>query len=125
MPEMDIDFAAVLTKWSSWTPRTCTSPSGAPPMVRVRGELQALDGYPQLTSKDTRDIIYSILSNDQRKRLEQEWQVDFSYSVPRMGRFRVNAYMQRASVGGGVPPDPVRDQVGRPARACRPWSTSS
>ena len=92
---------------------------GAPPMVRVRGELQALDGYPQLTSKDTRDIVYAILSNDQRKRLEKEWQVDFSYSVPRMGRFRVNAYMQRASVGAAfrLIPSEIKsvDQLGLPA----------
>ncbi|MFL5981459.1 MAG: type IV pilus twitching motility protein PilT [Gaiellaceae bacterium] len=72
---------------------------GAPPMVRIRGELRALEGYSPLNSKDTRDVIYAILSNDQRKKLEQEWQVDFSYSVPSQGRFRVNAYMQRASIG--------------------------
>ena len=113
---MDIDFAEVLTEVVELNASDLHLTVGAAPMVRVRGELQALDNYPQMSSKDTRDIIYSILSNDQRKKLEQEWQVDFSYSVPRMGRFRVNAYMQRASVGGGVPPDPVRDQVGRPAR---------
>ena len=99
MPEMDIDFAAVLTQVVELNASDLHLTVGAAPMVRVRGELQALGDYPQMTSKDTRDIVYSILSNDQRKRLEQEWQVDFSYSVPRMGRFRVNAYMQRASVG--------------------------
>jgi twitching motility protein PilT len=92
---------------------------GAPPMVRVRGELRALENYPQLSSKDTRDIVYSILSNDQRKRLEEEWQVDFSYSVPRFGRFRVNAYMQRASVGAAfrLIPSEIKsvDQLGLPA----------
>jgi twitching motility protein PilT len=71
---------------------------GAPPIVRVRGQLQRLEG-PPLNSQDTRELIYSILTNDQRKRLEVEWQVDFSYSVPNLGRFRVNAYMQRASIG--------------------------
>jgi twitching motility protein PilT len=71
---------------------------GAPPVIRVRGQLQRLEG-PPLTPQDTRDLVYSILSNDQRKKLETEWQVDFSYSVPNLGRFRVNAYMQRASIG--------------------------
>jgi twitching motility protein PilT len=71
---------------------------GAPPTVRVRGQLQGLDMSP-LTSQDTRELVYSILTNDQRKRLETDWQVDLSYSVPNLGRFRVNAYVQRASIG--------------------------
>jgi twitching motility protein PilT len=96
---MDIDFAAVLNEVIEANASDLHLTVGAAPMVRVRGELRPLDGYPQLNSKDTRDVVYGILSNDQRKRLEEDWQVDFSYSVPRMGRFRVNAYMQRASVG--------------------------
>jgi twitching motility protein PilT len=52
-----------------------------------------------MTPQDTRELVYSILSNDQRKKLEIDWQVDFSYSVPNLGRFRVNAYVQRASIG--------------------------
>ena len=116
---MDIDFAAVLSKVVELNASDLHLTVGAAPMVRVRGELQALDDYPQMTRKDTRDIIYSILSNDQRKRLEQEWQVDFSYSVPRMGRFRVNAYMQRASVGGAfrLIPSEIKsvDQLGLPS----------
>src|SRR4029453_4292622 len=71
---------------------------GAPPTVRVRGQLQGLE-MPTLTSQDTRELVYSILTNDQRKRLETDWQVDLSYSVPNLGRFRVNAYVQRASIG--------------------------
>ena len=89
---------------------------GTAPMVRVRGELRALDDYPQLTAKDTRDIIYGILSNDQRKRLEEDWQVDFSYSVPRM-RALQGQRVHAARLGRRrLPPDPVRDQVDRPAR---------
>ena len=71
---------------------------GSPPVVRIRGQLQRLD-QPPFTSQQTREVIYSILTNDQRKRLETEWQVDFSYSIPNMARFRVNAYIQRASIG--------------------------
>jgi twitching motility protein PilT len=43
--------------------------------------------------------MYSILNNDQRKRLETDLQVDFSYSIPNHGRFRVNAYQQRGTIG--------------------------
>ena len=71
---------------------------GSPPVVRITGRLIKLD-YPRLTSNDTRDLIYSILSQDQRQRIENEWELDFSYSVPGRARFRVNAYFQRNSLG--------------------------
>jgi twitching motility protein PilT len=96
---VDIDFADCLKQTVELKASDLHMTVGSPPMVRVRGELRGLENYPALNSKDTRDLIYSILSNDQRKKLEQEWQVDFSYSVPSQGRFRVNAYMQRASIG--------------------------
>jgi twitching motility protein PilT len=68
-------------------------------MVRVRGRLAPLEGYPRLSTTDTREIVYSILTNDQRQKFENEWQLDFAYSVPGHARFRVNAYMQRAAIG--------------------------
>jgi twitching motility protein PilT len=68
-------------------------------MVRVRGRLSAIEGAPTLTPTDTREIIYSILSNDQRQRLETNLQIDFAYSIPGRARFRVNAYFQRAALG--------------------------
>ncbi len=71
---------------------------GSPPVIRVHGKLQPLD-YPKLTPNISRDLIYSILSQDQRQRLENEWEIDFSYSVPGKARFRVNAYFQRNSLG--------------------------
>jgi twitching motility protein PilT len=71
---------------------------GLPPMVRVSGEVQALD-YPPLTQNITRELVYDILSNDQRQRLENEWELDFSYTLPRTARFRVNVYFQKGSLG--------------------------
>jgi twitching motility protein PilT len=115
---MEIDFAEILKQTVELNASDLHMTVGAPPMIRVRGELRALDNYPALNSKDTRDLIYGILSNDQRKRLEQEWQVDFSYSVPNHGRFRVNAYMQRASLGAAfrLIPSEIKsvDQLGLP-----------
>lgn len=73
--------------------------AGAPPMIRSRGGLVALDGYPKLTPTDTRQIVYSILTESQRQRLENNWQIDFAYAVPGHARFRVNAYFQRGSLG--------------------------
>jgi twitching motility protein PilT len=115
---MEFDFAAVLTKTVDLNASDLHLTVGAPPMVRLRGELRAVEGYPPLTSQDTRDLVYAILSNDQRKKLEQDWQVDFSYSVPAKGRFRVNAYMQRASIGAAfrLIPDEIKtiEQLGLP-----------
>jgi twitching motility protein PilT len=116
---MEIDFAECLKQTVELNASDLHMTVGSPPVIRVRGELRALENYQPLTSKDTRDLIYGILSNDQRKRLEQDWQVDFSYSVPAYGRFRVNAYMQRASVGAAFRLIPAEiksiDQLGLPA----------
>ena len=45
--------------------------------------------YPSLTPTDTREIVYSILSNSQRQRFENNWQLDFAYQIPGQARFRV------------------------------------
>src|SRR3954470_25055152 len=71
---------------------------GLPPMVRISGKVEPLD-YPPLTANATRDMIYDVLSNDQRQRLENEWELDFSYSLPHSARFRVNIYFQRGALG--------------------------
>jgi twitching motility protein PilT len=73
--------------------------AGSQPMIRVRGRLVALEDYPKLMPADTREIIYGILTNDQRQRLETDWQIDFAYAIPGKARFRVNAYFQRSSLG--------------------------
>jgi twitching motility protein PilT len=72
--------------------------AGLPPMVRISGKVQPLD-YPPMTTNATRDMIYDVLSNEQRQRLENEWELDFSYSLPQMARFRVNVYFQKGSLG--------------------------
>jgi twitching motility protein PilT len=72
--------------------------AGLPPMVRITGKVQPLD-YPPLTPNATRELIYDILSNDQRQRLENDWELDLSYSLPRTARFRVNVYYQRSALG--------------------------
>lgn len=80
---------------------------GVPPVVRVNGQLNQLD-YPRLMPKDTQEIIYSILTQDQREKLERNWEFDFSYSVPGKARFRVNVYYQRNSIGAAFRLIPIR-----------------
>ena len=83
--------------------------AGLPPMVRIHGKVEPLE-YPPLTPNATRELIYDILSNDQRQRLENEWELDFSYSVPHTARFRVNVYFQRGALGAAFRtiPDKIR-----------------
>jgi twitching motility protein PilT len=80
---------------------------GSPPIIRINGQLERLD-YPRLSANDTRELIYSILSQEQRQRLENEWEIDFSYSVPGRARFRVNAYFQRNSLGSAFRLIPIQ-----------------
>jgi twitching motility protein PilT len=67
----------------------------APPMVRRRGHLEAVEGFEPLTSDDTRDLVYRVLSTEQQKHLEIKRQIDFAHSIPGVARFRVNCYYQR------------------------------
>jgi twitching motility protein PilT len=96
---MELDFAEVLLEVVDRRASDLHITAGTPPMVRVRGRLAPMDGYPVLTPSDTREIIYSILSNAQRQKLENNWQLDLAYQIPGVARFRVNAYFQRASLG--------------------------
>jgi twitching motility protein PilT len=96
---MQLDFAEVLLEVINRRASDLHITAGAPPMVRVRGRLAPIDGYPVLTPTDTREIVYSILSNAQRQKFENNWQLDFAYQIPGTARFRVNAYFQRAAIG--------------------------
>ncbi|HEY3865591.1 MAG TPA: type IV pilus twitching motility protein PilT [Solirubrobacteraceae bacterium] len=96
---MDIDFADILMEVVTRRASDLHLAAGAHPTVRIRGRLTPLEDYPVLADTDTREIIYSILTGDQRQRLETNWQLDFAYSIPGHARFRVNAYYQRGAIG--------------------------
>ncbi len=96
---MSLDFADLLLEVIERNASDLHLTAGAHPTVRVRGRLQPLEDYPVLTTEQTRETIYSILSNDQRQRLETDWQIDFAYAIPGRARFRVNAYYQRSAIG--------------------------
>ncbi len=116
---MSIDFADLLMEVVARKASDLHLAAGAQPTVRVRGRLDRLEGYPELSGTDTREIVYSILSGDQRQRLETNWQLDFAYSIPGHARFRVNAYFQRGAVGAAFRLIPFGlttiDQLGLPA----------
>jgi twitching motility protein PilT len=95
---MSIDFASVLTKMAEVKASDVHLTPGFPPAMRVRGRITALEDYPELSPQDTREIVYSILNDAQRKRFENNMQLDFAYAIPNVGRYRVNCFFQRGAI---------------------------
>ncbi|RMF07702.1 MAG: type IV pilus twitching motility protein PilT [Candidatus Neomarinimicrobiota bacterium] len=67
--------------------------AGAPPMVRVDGVMKKID-VPDLLPEDIHRLIYDIMTDKDRKRFEETWELDFSRDIGGIGRFRVNVYYQ-------------------------------
>jgi twitching motility protein PilT len=82
--------------------------AGSPPVIRVNGHLEPLTELEKLTPEENRTLVYGILSTEQQKHLETKRQLDFSYSIPGLARFRVNAYFQRASLNAAFRLIPAR-----------------
>jgi twitching motility protein PilT len=70
----------------------------SPPAFRINGELLPL-GTTNLSPEDTKNLAYAIMSEDLQNRFEQSGEVDFSYSLAGTGRFRINVFRQRGSIG--------------------------
>lgn len=73
--------------------------SGAPPMVRISGSLRPLDNFGPMTPEPLRRTLFGILTQKQRETFEANLELDLSYSVRGVARFRVNLYQQRESIG--------------------------
>jgi twitching motility protein PilT len=108
---MEFDFAEVLTKMVEARASDVHLTAGSPPVLRVRGRIMAMDDYAELTPQQTRDVVYSILNDDQRKRFENQKSLDFAYAIPGVARFRVNCYFQRGAVSLAMrhTPDQIPD----------------
>ena len=72
--------------------------AGVPPMIRVDGEVRKIN-LPALDHREVHALIYDIMNDYQRKELEENFEVDFSFEVPGMARFRVNAFQQARGSG--------------------------
>ena len=115
---MSLDFAAVLTKMVEARASDVHLTAGFPPAVRVRGRIVPMDDYPPLSPQETREIVYSILNDSQRKRFENEQQIDLAYAIPGVARFRVNCFFQRGAISAAfrlIPAEIVSlDSLGLP-----------
>lgn len=69
-----------------------------PPMLRVNGKIRPLPDYPVLTADDTKSLIYSMLYQDQIARFEENLELDISYHIPGLSRFRVNVLFQKDGI---------------------------
>ncbi len=67
--------------------------SGLPPMIRVHGDVRRIN-LPALTHKDVHGMVYDIMNDAQRKQYEEFLETDFSFEIPNLARFRVNAFNQ-------------------------------
>ena len=95
--------------------------SGSPPKIRIDGELYNTD-HDMLQPDTCKQLIYSYLTGDQIARFEKEFELDMSFGVEAMGRFRVNVFYQRGSVASVLRMIPAVvkgfDELGLPRRVC-------
>jgi len=75
---------------------------GISPMIRVDGKIISLPEQPKLLVAQTEQLVYSMLEEKQKKVLQEKGELDFSYSIPKLGRFRVNAFRQRGSIAAVI-----------------------
>jgi len=89
-----------------------------PPQVRVDGELQRLQ-LPPMVASETKQLVYSVLTDAQKKRFEEALELDFSFGIRGLARFRCNVFQQRGAVGAvyRLIPEKIRafGELGLPA----------
>ena len=72
--------------------------AGMPPMIRVDGEVRRIN-LPALEHKEVHRLVYDIMNDKQRRDFEEQLETDFSFEVPSIARFRVNAFNQNRGAG--------------------------
>src|SRR5215831_19047795 len=72
---------------------------GSPPQVRVDGDLRPLEGTAVLSPEVTKALSYSVLTDSQKKKFEETWELDMAFGLRGVGRFRCNVFNQRGAVG--------------------------
>ena len=92
--------------------------AGSTPVIRVNGELRPLSGAAKLSQEETLEMAFSMMSNRQKQHFKEVYEVDIGYGVSGLGRFRVNIFQQRNSIGivARVISDEIRNfaQLGLP-----------
>jgi len=94
-----ITLSELLKKLSEFGGSDLHITTNTPPQIRVDGHLRPLEGYKVLTSADTKQLAYSVLTDAQKHRFEENLELDFSFGVKGLSRFRANIFNQRGAVG--------------------------
>src|SRR5881394_617128 len=98
-PPQQLSLSELLHKLSELGGSDLHITTGIAPLVRVHGEIRPLDGYRPLTSSETKQLAYSVLTDAQKHRFEENLELDFSFGVKGLSRFRANIFNQRGAVG--------------------------
>lgn len=92
--------------------------AGIPPQLRVNGSLVPLD-LPPLKPAETKQLVYSVLTDAQKHKFEENWELDLSFGVEGLSRFRANVFLQRGAVAAAFRSIPNRilsfEELGLPA----------
>ncbi|MDR0480704.1 MAG: twitching motility protein PilT, partial [Gallionellaceae bacterium] len=75
--------------------------AGMPPMIRVNGDIRKIN-LPPMEHKEVYAMVYDIMNDGQRKYYEEHKEIDFSFEVPNLARFRVNAFVQQRGAGAAM-----------------------
>src|SRR5213083_967340 len=114
MPSMEVFLREMIERKASDLHLTTDSP----PVIRLHGELVPL-AHPPLSGNDTKQLCYILLTEAQKKKFEEDSELDFSFGVKGVSRFRGNLYLQKGAVGGAfrmIPHEtPQLQQLGLPA----------
>ncbi|HON43981.1 MAG TPA: type IV pilus twitching motility protein PilT [Planctomycetota bacterium] len=96
--------------------------AGSRPKLRIHGVLDDIPEYDILTPEMTQRLLYSILDNEQVARFEKELELDLSFGIQGLGRFRTNVFLQRGAVGGALRIIPYNikgfKELGLPENVC-------
>ncbi len=97
--ELSITLPDLLRKMTEMGGSDLHLSTNSPPQVRVHGHLAPLAGFESLTPADTKRLAYSVLTDAQKHRFEENLELDFSFGLKGMSRFRANLFNQKGAVG--------------------------
>ncbi|HOX23464.1 MAG TPA: PilT/PilU family type 4a pilus ATPase, partial [Elusimicrobiales bacterium] len=92
------DLVNILAKGCQLGASDIVLAAGSPPMVKVNGQLLPLPGFEAMTNESCRALIYSGVYESARSRFEEDWELDYSFAVKGLSRFRVNVMNQRTGI---------------------------
>jgi twitching motility protein PilT len=94
-----LSLSELLKRMSDMSASDLHLTTNTPPQVRVDGHLRPLTEFPPLTAADTKQLAYSVLTDTQKHRFAEQLEIDFSFGIKGLARFRGNIFNQRGAVG--------------------------